>query len=69
MTSKARRVTSELFHLLHENTSLLPDDWRPMAGDAGSERAARTVADYIAGMTDRFAIEEHRRLTDLAVPG
>jgi dGTPase len=69
MTSKARRVTAELFRLLHENTSLLPDDWRPMAGDSGTDRAARTVADYIAGMTDRFAIDEHRRLTDLAVPG
>jgi dGTPase len=69
MTSKARRVTTELFRILHENTALLPDDWRPMAGPAGTERAAHTVADYIAGMTDRFAIEEHRRLTDLAVPG
>jgi dGTPase len=27
------------------------------------------VSDYIAGMTDRFAVEEHRRLTDLSVPG
>jgi dGTPase len=48
---------------------LLPDHWRGRAGEPGSARAAVTVADYVAGMTDRFAREEHRRLTDLSVPG
>ena len=32
-------------------------------------QARRVVADYIAGMTDRFAIEEHRRLTDPSITG
>ncbi len=64
MTAKSRRVTEELFHLLHADTSLLPDGWRVLAGDRADERAARVVADYIAGMTDRFALDEHRRLTD-----
>ena len=64
MTAKARRVTEELFTLLHGDTSLLPDKWRALAGDRADARAARTVADYIAGMTDRFALEEHLRLTD-----
>jgi dGTPase len=64
MTAKSRRVTEDLFGLLHEDTSLLPDDWHALAGDRADARAARVVGDYIAGMTDRFALEEHRRLTD-----
>ena len=70
MTSKARRLTAELFRLLHGEPALLPGEWRGRAGDAaGSARAALTVSDYIAGMTDRFAMREYRRLTDLSVAG
>ena len=69
MTAKARVLTSELFRLLHADPSLLPDDWRARAGEAGTQRAANTVSDYIAGMTDRYAMDEHRRLTDLSVSG
>ncbi len=64
MTSKARRVTAELFTLLHDDPSLLPDGWRVIAGEGDPARASLTVTDYIAGMTDRFALQEHRRLTD-----
>ena len=64
MTNKARRVTQDLFGLLHDDTSMLPDGWRARAGKGDEPRAALTVADYIAGMTDRFALDEHRRLTD-----
>jgi dGTPase len=70
MTAKARRVTEELFMLLLRDPSLLPGEWRARAGDTGgSQRAAQMVCDYIAGMTDRFAYDEHRRLTDLSIPG
>jgi dGTPase len=69
MTGKAKRVTAEIFALLHGNPSLLPDDWRARAGEPGSAKAAVIVADYIAGMTDRFASDEHQRLTDITVPG
>ena len=70
MTAKARRVTGEVFSLLHENPALLPDDWRGRAGEGGpTPRAAAAVADYVAGMTDRFARDEHLRLTDLSVSG
>ena len=69
MTTKARRVTAELFALLHEAPGLLPDDWRARAGDGGTARAAITIGDYIGGMTDRFAREELSRLTDLAISG
>ena len=70
MTAKARRLTAELFALLHAEPALLPTEWRARAGEAaGSARAALMVTDYIAGMTDRFATDEYRRLTDLSIPG
>jgi dGTPase len=69
MTTKARRVVGEIFGLLHPATGLLPDDWRTRAGESGSPRAAVIVCDYIAGMTDRYAQDEHLRLTDLSRPG
>ena len=69
MVAKAQRVTEDLFRLLHASPNTLPDDWRVRAGEAGTPRAASVVCDYIAGMTDRFAAEEHRRLTDISVPG
>jgi dGTPase len=69
MTSKARRLTGELYRLLLADPALLPDDWRARAGEAGSPRAAVTVGDYVAGMTDRYAQDEYRRLTDLSVSG
>jgi dGTPase len=69
MTAKARRLTEELFRLLVADPSLLPDDWRARAGEAGTRQAAITVGDYVAGMTDRYATDEHRRLTDVSVSG
>jgi dGTPase len=69
MTAKARRLTEEVFRLLHADPSMLPDDWRARAGEGGTVRAATIVGDYVAGMTDRYAMDEHRRLTDIAVSG
>jgi dGTPase len=69
MTSKARRLTGELYRLLLADPALLPDDWRARAGEAGKPRCAVTVGDYVAGMTDRYAMDEYRRLTDLSVTG
>ncbi len=65
MTSKARRVVTELFTLLLAEPHCLPTEWRTQAGDPGSGATARVVCDYIAGMTDRFALDEHRCLFDL----
>jgi dGTPase len=69
MSNKARRLTGELFSLLHADTSTLPDGWRARAGEGQPAQAAQVVCDYVAGMTDRFAVDEHKRLTDLSVPG
>ena len=65
MTSKARRVVAELFTAYHREPDCLPTRWREAAAGAIDARRARLVADYIAGMTDRYAIDEHRRLYDL----
>jgi dGTPase len=67
MTNKARRTTEALFTLLHDDTATLPDGWRAQAGEGQPAQAAQVVCDYIAGMTDRFAIEEYKRLTDLSI--
>jgi dGTPase len=69
MTVKARRLTEELFAILHADPSLLPDGWRAQAGEGQPSQAAGVVCDYVAGMTDRFAQEEYKRLTDIAMPG
>jgi dGTPase len=67
MTSKARRVITQLFDAFLADEKLLPPEHRAPVG-AGEKKAvseatrARAVADYIAGMTDRYAILEHRRL-------
>ena len=67
MTSKARRIVRDLFDLLFEEPQLLPEDWRDESIAPKSLKTARRVADYIAGMTDRFALDEHARLFDPAV--
>jgi dGTPase len=64
MSSKARRIVRELFDLLNREPDCLPGEWRQQAGAAESATTARVVADYIAGMTDRFALDEHARLFD-----
>ncbi len=64
MASKARRVVSELFALLLSEPDCLPSEWQHQAANKPPETRARIVADYIAGMTDRYALDEHRRLFD-----
>ncbi len=65
MASKARRVVSELFELFLHEPDCLPTDWYGRAGTPKSNETARLVADYIAGMTDRYALKEHARLFDV----
>ncbi|HEX9720783.1 MAG TPA: deoxyguanosinetriphosphate triphosphohydrolase [Ramlibacter sp.] len=56
-TGQARQVVRELFAVYLDDPGQMPPDF------AGRANVARTVADYIAGMTDRFAVREHERLT------
>jgi dGTPase len=67
--AKSKRVVQVMFSLLHGGPQMLPPEWRARAGEAGGARAALVVCDYIAGMTDRYALDEHRRMTDPDIPG
>jgi len=58
MTEKARRIVRELFEAFLNEPRLLPPDHRQRAAHDGP----RAIADYVAGMTDRYAMKEHRRL-------
>ncbi|HEX5393161.1 MAG TPA: deoxyguanosinetriphosphate triphosphohydrolase [Rhodocyclaceae bacterium] len=67
MTSKARRIIADLFFAFMGDPRLLPPQYQEMAAAPGddpmiSDPKARAVADYIAGMTDRYAMREHHRL-------
>jgi dGTPase len=68
MTTKARRVVNALFDAFVEDPGLMPEEHQTTAARLeslqGPAGRARAVADYIAGMTDRYAILEHRRLFD-----
>jgi len=58
MTNKARRIVGDLFAAFMDDPHILPPQYQAMA----REDKPRAIADYIAGMTDRYAMKEHRRL-------
>ncbi|MEM9469177.1 MAG: deoxyguanosinetriphosphate triphosphohydrolase [Pseudomonadota bacterium] len=66
---KVERIIPDLFHTFMKHYNLLPDHWQRRVEEAGglidNIAQARIVCDYIAGMTDRYAIREHERLFDL----
>ena len=62
MMGQAVRVVEELFGLFINDPSLLPTEIAKQCNGAETPETARIICDYIAGMTDRFAIEEHRKL-------
>ena len=68
MTNKADAVISSLFQTFFARPELLPTEHQQIAAQmeaqSGESGRARAVADYIAGMTDRYAIIEHERLFD-----
>src|SRR5947208_4406560 len=59
MSSKARRVIHDLFQLFLAEPECLPNEWHDLVQGSETERT-RVIADYLAGMTDRFALDEHR---------
>lgn len=65
MASKARRVVSELFDYFLNEPECLPAQWAEQAGSPRSAKTATTVSDFLAGMTDRFALDEYRRIFDV----
>jgi dGTPase len=65
--SQARRILAEMFGLFLAEPDVLPAEWFARVRDLEETDRARGICDYIAGMTDRYAIEEHRRLFNLDV--
>ena len=69
MTSKARRVMRQLFDLFIAQPNILPLEWQSLDGTPmkalSQAEQARHIADYIASMTDRYAMMEYERLFDL----
>ena len=66
MRLKVSKVVADLYNAFMDQYELLPENWHPRVEAAGGQKdkiaRARVVADYIAGMTDRYAIKEHERL-------
>ncbi|MCH8081792.1 MAG: deoxyguanosinetriphosphate triphosphohydrolase [Proteobacteria bacterium] len=65
MSAKGKRVVTELFNLYIEEPGLMPPEWSGQTQDVGKKKVARVVADFIAGMTDRYALREYKKLFDI----
>ena len=59
---KAKAVVTDLFEAFAADPGLLPPDWAAACGAPGDDATGRVVRDYIAGMTDRFALAEYARI-------
>ncbi|WHQ46955.1 MAG: deoxyguanosinetriphosphate triphosphohydrolase [Candidatus Midichloria sp.] len=64
MRYKAKTLMHDLFYYFMEEPSCLPTNWNKKITNTDSKERAMIIGDYIAGMTDRFAIDEHKRIFD-----
>ena len=64
MRRKAAIIVTEMFDIFFADPGMLPDDWQKWARSGDETKCALVIADYIAGMTDRFALDEHKKLMD-----
>jgi dGTPase len=62
---RAQRVIRDLFEAYMAKPELMPPDWREDSFTDDRSRFARQVCDFIAGMTDRYALDQHKKLFDL----
>lgn len=65
---KGKEILQDLFKLFLEQPKCLPTEWYQSTKGPSTQETARIVVDYIAGMTDRYAIEEHQRIYNLYHP-
>ena len=65
MTTKAKSIVKDLFKAFNSDFSILPLEWRNRVDSVNKIHRQRIISDYIAGMTDRYAIMEHKRIFDL----
>ena len=63
--SQARRILAEMFQLFMAEPEVMPTEWGARAASEDLHKRSRAVCDYIAGMTDRYAVQEHRKLFNL----
>ena len=63
--TRAEGVVARLFQRYFADPSAMPREWR-LDASSDDARRARRVADFLAGMTDRYAIGEHQRLFDVS---
>ena len=63
MTRKVQVVLEDLFTTFMEDVGKMPEEFSSSAEKADEAGRARVVADYIAGMTDRYAFAEHERIS------
>ena len=68
VVDKAQTMLTELFGALAAEPALMPPDWSAGCGKGSTREAARTVCDYVAGMTDPFAAQEHARIFHTEIP-
>ncbi|WP_419693557.1 deoxyguanosinetriphosphate triphosphohydrolase [Mesorhizobium muleiense] len=62
--NQAEQIVNDLFEVYFADPRAMPDGWREGLGRADDRIKARSVADFLAGMTDTYALKEHRRLFD-----
>jgi dGTPase len=62
--ARAERIVTDLFEVYFDDPQAMPEGWRGILARAGDAVKARHVADFLAGMTDTYALREHRRLFD-----
>ncbi len=62
MSAKAKRIVRSLFEAFIQEPDLMPNEYQDRAKQDHTHALARAVADYVAGMTDRYAIREYQRL-------
>jgi dGTPase len=66
--ARAQKVLSNLFSAYMADPGLLPEDWSRACSVTADARTARVVCDYVAGMTDNFALQEYRRIFHIEFP-
>ncbi|MCK5041565.1 MAG: deoxyguanosinetriphosphate triphosphohydrolase [Sphingomonadales bacterium] len=64
MTEHGKKVVTELYNLYMQKPEAMPDDWRDKTDGPHCHKTARVVADFIAGMTDKFALEQFDKLNE-----
>jgi len=62
MTSKSKKLLTALFCRFMEETNILPTEWQNHIADKKNQDKARIIADYVASMTDRYALLEYERI-------